>query len=684
VELKAEFDSAWKKASEIGLVLNGTKNGGYRFLLATGLPSPNPLPSFEEALLGMLRMRVLRNNSLVLDLPVPASEIFSAADAPIRLRAKREGDRLSFQVNDRKPAETRDPFAVGMGQREKSFFGVHWPLGVGLRRLTANHSELPPRPNELQKGDDLFVQGKYEDALQAYREAAIKIKTDEPLVREEARYKEGLCELQSNREEEAVRIFEEIVSRFLLAGKGSDMSWLFMADCQLLGHFFRQKDGIDKAGAVLDRVKEYGYTRDQLMLLMPADVQAAILYNNLSGSVGQNLNRTPEEHLKRAQFAVDASKVLEPPGRKVDYKWHALLRAQMAAGQTDKAMETARQMFREFGDLGDPLDDYCWMLRLDGKPDEALKFIERGVAKDPAHLIERSRIHAALGQWGEAQKDLDLYFQKPKDYHSFSAAALLHGFLLEHQGAGAEKIDEAWKRGLMKNWRSTGNDKGLDPLRKDEAPQGMPMMHHWIMASLTGEMSDIEAEQLLGGLIAFAGKDNPVFNKLMRPSVLRATWRTPRGRDVARQLALRSIPFSEAARYPVFMGWISFVHEVCFPPEPLTAEQDELLWRMAIQIYDAYRSGLITERYLLPFGTIVQGNPNAPGMGWKEMGKILEGSPRLRGPLGYVFGQRYVKKNDLVNARLFYKSAIYDAGRDGGDPLLEKLAKAELDRLGTK
>ena len=66
------------------------------------------------------------------------------------------------------------------------------------------------------------------------------------------------------------------------------------------------------------------------------------------------------------------------------------------------------------------------------------------------------------------------------------------------------------------------------------------------------------------------------------------------------------------------------------------------------------------------------------------MGKILEKLPRLRGPLAYVFGQRYVKKGDLANARLFYKSALVDAARDGGDPLLEKLVKAELDRLGTK
>jgi hypothetical protein len=198
-------------------------------------------------------------------------------------------------------------------------------------------------------------------------------------------------------------------------------------------------------------------------------------------------------------------------------------------------------------------------------------------------------------------------------------------------------------------------------------------------------MSDAEAVQLLGGLMAFAGKDNPVFNKLMRPSMLRATWRTPRAREVARHAAFRDLPFSDLARYPLFLGWIEFLHEVCFnAAEPLSPDQDELLWRMSGEIYSSYREGALTDRYFLPFGVIVSGTPNAPGMGWREVSGLLEKNPKLRGPLAYVFGQRYVKKSQPEVALMFFKSASSDADREPAQPLLKRLARTELDALAPK
>jgi hypothetical protein len=198
-------------------------------------------------------------------------------------------------------------------------------------------------------------------------------------------------------------------------------------------------------------------------------------------------------------------------------------------------------------------------------------------------------------------------------------------------------------------------------------------------------MTDAEAEQLLAGLTAFAGKDNPVFNKLMRPSMLRAAWRTSRAREIARHIAYRDVPFTDIARWPLFIGWIRFVHEVCFNgAEPLSPDQEELLWKMSEEIYLAYREGTLTDRYLLPFGAIVAGNPNAPGMGWREVAILLEKQPRLRGPLAYVFGQRYVKKGDPKTGLMFYKAAASDADRDPSYPLLQRLAKTEIDALTPK
>ena len=333
-------------------------------------------------------------------------------------------------------------------------------------------------------------------------------------------------------------------------------------------------------------------------------------------------------------------------------------------------------------------DDYCWLRRLTGKESDiqdALAAIDRGLAADPSRYVERSRIHIALKDWAAASNDLDVALAKATDYGCYSAACLIQGFLLERQGAAAEKIEEIWRRGVLKRWKPPANTKGLDAYDPARAPMGMPMLHDWMLSSLTGDMSDADAERQIGGLMSFAGRDNPVFTKLMRPSMLRAAWRTPRGRDVARRIAYRDLSFEDLARWPLYLGWIAFIHEDCFnAAEPLSSDQDELLWRMAGEIYAAYREGTLTERYFLPFGAIVAGNPNAPGMGWAEVYKLLDRNPKLRGPLAYIFGQRYVKKGDPKTGLMFYRSASADAVREPSQPLLKKLAQFEIDALSPK
>src|SRR5262249_7703276 len=316
----------------------------------------------------------------------------------------------------------------------------------------------------------------------------------------------------------------------------------------------------------------------------------------------------------------------------------------MVVGKDVQAFRTAEKCFQIYGIGGEMLDDYCWIRRLQGQTGEALKSIDRGIA-DPLRRIERARVYAALKQWDKADADLDVVLSRPLDYHSYSTAWLMRGFLLEQKGAAADKVQEAWRQGLLKNWKPGTDEKGGTSFSQGQSAVGMPMLHDWIMASLAEDMTDADAEELLAGLISFAGKDNPVFNKMMRPSMLRETWRTPRGRDIARRIAFREIPFSDIVRYPLFLGWIAFLHEVCWTRgEAMSADQDELLWQMSSEIYVGYRDGILNERYFLPFGAIMAGNPHAPGMGWREIALMLQKYPKLRGPLGYICGLRYLKK----------------------------------------
>jgi tetratricopeptide (TPR) repeat protein len=677
-ELKAEFDVSWKSASRIGLALSASRQGGLHFLLLTS--EQDNAPSFDAVreAKGPYRLQIRRGEQLLREELVPSEQLSTAA--PLRLRARREGDRLTIQANDRTPVEFRDPFAVGAGQ--KGVFGVQWPEGLGLRRLLASTQSLPPTPSLLDVGDDLYVEGRFEEALDRYNEAAQRPGAE--AVRPEALYKQGLCSLQLNREDAARSLFDGVAAGFIAAAPGADTRWPFLADCQLLVLTFREKDGVDRASAILDKLGSYGYGFDKLALLMPPDMQRQVLNNTQVGSIGGNLHMKPDEHVIRTEFSVRASELLEPPGLRGEWKYHGLMRAYMLVGRDVDAFRTAEKSFRLFRYGGEVLDDYCWILRLQGKSKEGLAAIDVSLA-DPVRYVERARIHAALKDWAAAAKDLETYFAKPADYQSTAAACLLQGFVFEQQGATPEKVDEAWRRGLLKNWKPGVGEKGAELYVPGRTPLGMAMLHTWIMASLTGEMTDADAEQLLGALMSFSGKDNPVFNKMMRPSMLRATWRTPRGRDIARRLAFRDLPFADAVRYPLFLGWIALLHETCFDAaELLSPDQDELLWRMSTEIYAAYRVGTLNERYLLPFGAIVAGNPNAPGMGWREVALLLQKSPTLRGPLAQVFGHRYLKKGDPKTALMFFKSAAADADRDPPQELLRRLAATQIEALTPK
>jgi hypothetical protein len=71
-------------------------------------------------------------------------------------------------------------------------------------------------------------------------------------------------------------------------------------------------------------------------------------------------------------------------------------------------------------------------------------------------------------------------------------------------------------------------------------------------------------------------------------------------------------------------------------------------------------------------------------MGWREVALLLQKQPKLRGPLAYVFGHRYVRKGDPKTALMFFKSAAADADREPPQELLRRLAATQIDALAPK
>src|SRR5262249_34104397 len=98
--------------------------------------------------------------------------------------------------------------------------------------------------------------------------------------------------------------------------------------------------------------------------------------------------------------------------------------------------------------------------------------------------------------------------------------------------------------------------------------------------------------------------------------------------------------------------------------------------------YANYLDGKSKEAHFLAWAFVLKGQPNIPGLGWRELSRSAP--PHVRGPLAYLFGRRYLRLNDPVNARKFFEAALADADQVPAKSPRRGLAQAEVERLKGK
>ena len=120
-------------------------------------------------------------------------------------------------------------------------------------------------------------------------------------------------------------------------------------------------------------------------------------------------------------------------------------------------------------------------------------------------LVERARVHVALGNWQQAEANLDEYFETVQtqgdQYVTFSAASLMRGFLRQRlkDEAGAQA---AWR---MKHIPPAGSARGIRPTppRFSAIVGALAVIHALILASLTNQLTDARANQFQELLVGF-------------------------------------------------------------------------------------------------------------------------------------------------------------------------------------
>jgi hypothetical protein len=159
-------------------------------------------------------------------------------------------------------------------------------------------------------------------------------------------------------------------------------------------------------------------------------------------------------------------------------------------------------------------------------------------------------------------------------------------------------------------------------------------------------------------------------------------WQTPRGRSWARKIALRDLSCAEEVRVPAFLALHELMRQFAPPDGPMAQQQDDLYWELVQDGYNSYLDGKSKEAQFLAWAFVMKGQPNIPGLGWRELSRSIP--PHVRGPLAYLFGRRYLRLNDAANARKFFEAALADADQAPAKSPLRGLARAEVERLKRK
>jgi hypothetical protein len=168
-----QFSAGWRKASELGVEFRLGPQRGYSFLLSVNdrrddRPPPKNarVKLFADVLStkSPVYLQILHHGA-----PLRVQEL-TAADLvsdKLQIRARREGDLLSVQVNDGTPISFRDPFPVSVAG---ATLALVWPKMIAIDQLVAQRKLLPPKASPLEHGDSLYDQRRFKEALALYEQ----------------------------------------------------------------------------------------------------------------------------------------------------------------------------------------------------------------------------------------------------------------------------------------------------------------------------------------------------------------------------------------------------------------------------------------------------------------------------------------------------------------------------------
>jgi serine/threonine protein kinase len=628
--------------------------GGYRFLLYPSAGSG--VPGRLEARRGKLLLREVA-------LPVEAPELYE-------LGVHREGPEFRVQLGNLALARVEDLFPLTASASSR--VELILPVGVQATAFSASRRPLAARPSPLERADALYHEGRIEEAITGYSQQLIQAGSGPVAL--EARYKIGVCQIQAGRQEEALKGLTGLITE-------PGDRWPLLAICQIWLLHLRRGE-LDQAETFLG-LFQARYDPKVLASALPDDLRHQIITAYGATSAGAVLLIVDPARIARLERATRVVEVLSPPGETNLWVHWNLVRAchlenDLAAAEKHarKAIDRARRPDGQLDGWGiSLLEELSWLLRLQGRFDEALRLGEPYQTWSPMR-IERARALAAKGDDAGAGRTLETLLKElpasRMEYRHWAAAWLLRGMLEERRG-DAKAMEEAWARGRRDAWEEAAGEDRKSPT------SGMD--HHLtiVLAALSGGLKQEHLKTALD-FLSQQKEEGPLSRPQdllqmfvgLKPEALTRLFRTARGMAYCRDVAFLRIPLSGVIDGPAKIA-LQYIFASC-PDRELGSEESEAAWTTAGRCVDFYRTGKLEKNIVTALGVAYVARLGL--VSWPILAKALP--PDLRGGVAYFLAFKHERKGRAEDARFLWNRAKDDAAE--GSPL-KRLASEQLDRL---
>lgn len=519
-------------------------------------------------------------------------------------------------------------FIIGYDKREYRYRDL-FPLPMAHVELwleqgtntTINKAELFERAiasnsSALERGDNLFVQGQWQQAAEAYHQKTID--AESPEIRYEAMYKHANCQLKLGNTEAAHEIFGNLLN-------SNSKEWGPLAGCQLWASLLElgQVENAEHVASLLD----LQYDRATITANLPFELQIRIRRYYLKASTGAGILIPDKNRITGLKNIVKVNEMLSRNPRVVGLSYYMYIRALHWEQQYEMALNTSYDYLQLHGDAESKwtahiVAEIAWLLRRRGQSADALELMQRyqqRIQIDRHHRFlfspEYARCLIDLGRKDEAYEHLlSVDIEKVKEgwYHLYADISTL----LAELSTNTHDRRSYYQRARPSVWRNH-NGKNNDPISGFSA-------YYALLCSQFEEDPQESAKTIRNFTNQHVGRhgDGNAFSSLFRninvnPTVLTDMWTSPRGRMVQSDLIFRRHDFRITTRSLLCLFAYSEIQLRVFP-QGVDQAHDQLVWELCESAFEHFQHQRLDMKTIISLALAYKGVTNALGWGYAK------------------------------------------------------------------